>query len=71
VCDWITPLPADRLLARGVMGDGHIDFRHLAGLVAEAGCTGDVEIFNADLWREDPDAVVATVVSRYAEHVVV
>ena len=26
VCDWITPLPADALLARGMMGDGHIDF---------------------------------------------
>jgi len=72
VCDWITPLPADTLLARGMMGDGHIDFRHLAGLVAKAGYTGDVEveIFNADLWREDPDVVLARVVSRYAEHVV-
>src|SRR5205823_1222669 len=26
VCDWITPLPADVLLARGMPGDGHIDF---------------------------------------------
>ena len=26
MCDWITPLPADALLARGMMGDGHIDF---------------------------------------------
>jgi sugar phosphate isomerase/epimerase len=72
VCDWITPLPADALLARGVMGDGHIDFRHIAGLVAKAGYTGDVEveIFNADVWREDPDTVVAAVVRRFAEHVV-
>ncbi|HEX6345826.1 sugar phosphate isomerase/epimerase family protein [Umezawaea sp.] len=71
VCDWITPLPADALLARGMMGDGHIDFRHIAGLVAAAGYTGDVEveIFNADVWREDPDTVVATVVRAFAEHV--
>ncbi len=26
VCDWITPLPADALLSRGMVGDGHIDF---------------------------------------------
>ncbi|PRY44676.1 sugar phosphate isomerase/epimerase family protein [Umezawaea tangerina] len=71
VCDWITPLPADALLARGVMGDGHIDFHHIADLVAKAGYTGavEVEIFNADLWREDPDTVLATVVRRFAEHV--
>jgi sugar phosphate isomerase/epimerase len=72
VCDWITPLPADTLLARGMVGDGHIDFRHLATLVAKAGYTGDVEveIFNADVWRADPDTVAATVVDRFAEHVV-
>ena len=71
VCDWITPLPADALLARGMMGDGHVDFRRVAGLVADAGYTGDVEveIFNADVWREDPDTVVATVVRTFAEHV--
>ena len=26
VCDWILPLPADTLLGRGHVGDGHIDF---------------------------------------------
>lgn len=69
VCDWITPLPADTLLARGVMGDGHIDFRYIAELVAKAGYTGDVEveIFNADLWRQDADEVVSLVKRRYAE----
>jgi len=72
VCDWITPLPADTLLARGLMGDGHIDFRRIGRLVAEAGYTGDVEveIFNAELWRRDADAVVADVIRRYREHVV-
>ncbi|MEO6083916.1 MAG: sugar phosphate isomerase/epimerase family protein [Umezawaea sp.] len=71
VCDWITPLPADTLLARGMMGDGHIDFHHIASLVAKAGYTGDieVEIFNADVWREDPDTVASTVVQRFTDHV--
>jgi sugar phosphate isomerase/epimerase len=69
VCDWITPLPADTLLARGMMGDGHIDFAHIRSLVDKAGYTGDieVEIFNADLWRQDPDQVLATMSARFAE----
>lgn len=68
ICDWITPLPADTLLARGMMGDGHIDFAALGQLVAEAGYTGDieVEIFNADIWAADPDQVVSTMIDRYA-----
>lgn len=71
VCDWITPLPADTLLSRGMMGDGHIDFRRIAGLVEDAGYDGDteVEIFNADVWAADPSEVVATMSARYLEHV--
>lgn len=71
VCDWITPLPADALLARGVMGDGHIDFRSLLRAVTAAGYTGpiEVEIFHADVWAADPDEVVATMARRYVEHV--
>lgn len=71
VCDWLTPLPADALLARGMMGDGHIDFRPLRRAVEAAGYDGDVEveIFNADVWASDPDQVVATMARRYAEHV--
>ncbi|KRF37004.1 sugar phosphate isomerase/epimerase family protein [Nocardioides sp. Soil805] len=69
VCEWITPLPADTLLSRGMMGDGHIDFAHLTSLVAAAGYTGDVEveIFNADVWAADGDAVLATLARRYVE----
>ena len=54
MCDWITPLPADALLARGMMGDGHIDFATIGSWVAAAGYTGDieVEIFNADIWAD-------------------
>lgn len=69
VCDWITPLPADSLLSRGMMGDGHIDFRRSFDLVTAAGYDGDieVEIFNADIWAMDPDAVVATMKQRYVD----
>ncbi|EAQ00693.1 hypothetical protein JNB_10979 [Janibacter sp. HTCC2649] len=72
VCDWITPLPADTLLSRGMMGDRHIDFRRLTGLVEAAGYDGDieVEIFNADVWAADPSEVVTTMSERYLQHVV-
>ena len=73
VCDWITPLPADTLLARGMMGDGHVDFPAISRAVAAAGYRGDVEteIFHADVWAADPDEVVATVLRRYVEHVLI
>jgi sugar phosphate isomerase/epimerase len=69
VCDWITPLPADTLLARGMMGDGHIDFAAFTRSVALAGYLGDieVEIFNADLWAQPPAEVVTTMVQRYLD----
>ena len=69
VCDWITPLPADTLLARGMMGDGHVDFTALTRAVASAGYSGDVEveIFNADLWAQPPAQVVDLMVQRYLE----
>ena len=69
VCDWITPLPADTLLSRGMMGDGHIDFAGLTAAVTAAGYSGDVEveIFNADVWAAPGDDVVATLARRYVE----
>jgi sugar phosphate isomerase/epimerase len=69
ICDWITPLPADTLLARGMMGDGHIDFPAFTRSVARAGYRGDieVEIFNADLWAAPPAEVVDTMAERYRE----
>jgi sugar phosphate isomerase/epimerase len=69
ICDWITPLPADTLLARGMMGDGHVDFTALTRSVAAAGYRGDieVEIFNADLWAAPPAEVVNTMSKRYLE----
>jgi sugar phosphate isomerase/epimerase len=69
ICDWITPLPADTLLARGMMGDGHIDFPTFTRSVASAGYRGDieVEIFNADLWAASPATVVETMADRYLQ----
>ena len=69
VCDWITPLPADSLLARGMMGDGHIDFPAFTRAVAAAGYRGDVEveIFHADVWAAPGDQVIATMARRYVE----
>jgi sugar phosphate isomerase/epimerase len=69
ICDWITPLPADTLLARGMMGDGHVDFAAFTRSVAQAGYRGDieVEIFNADLWAAPPADVVDTMAKRYLE----
>jgi sugar phosphate isomerase/epimerase len=69
VCDWITPLPPDALLSRGMMGDGHIDFAAFTRAVAAAGYGGDVEveIFNADVWAAPGDAVVSTLARRYVE----
>lgn len=69
VCDFLTPLPADVLLGRGMMGDGHIDFPPFRRAVEQAGYTGDteVEIFNADVWATDPDEVLATMKERYLQ----
>ncbi|ADU10822.1 Xylose isomerase domain-containing protein TIM barrel [Micromonospora sp. L5] len=71
VCDFLTPLPADVLLGRGMMGDGHIDFPPLRRAVEAAGYTGDVEveIFNAEVWATDPDRVLATMIARYVARV--
>ena len=69
VCDWITPLPADTLLARGKMGDGHVDFAAFTRSVSDADYAGDVEveIFNANLWAQPPAAVVAMMAERYLD----
>lgn len=69
VCDWITPLPADVLLARGMMGDGHIAFSEFSASVAAAGYAGDVEveIFNQDVWDAEAEAVLATMARRFVQ----
>ena len=67
ICDWITPLPADNLLARGIPGDGHIDFGPITRAVVEAGYSGDIEteIFHADVWARPYAEVAAEVAERY------
>ncbi|PSL37609.1 sugar phosphate isomerase/epimerase [Labedella gwakjiensis] len=67
VCDFPTPIPADVLLARGMMGDGHIDFGPLTSAVSAAGYRGDVEveIFNQDIWDADPSGVVRLARERF------
>ncbi|MCL8026812.1 sugar phosphate isomerase/epimerase family protein [Nocardioides bruguierae] len=67
LCDWLTPIPAEALMGRGMPGDGHIDFAPLVDAVLAAGYAGDVEVelFNREIWAADPDEVVATMVERW------
>ncbi len=69
VCDFNLPIPADALLARGMMGDGVIDFAPITRMVAATGSTGDVEveIFNKAVWAADPDEVLSTMVQRFRD----
>lgn len=68
VCDWVTPLPADVLLGRGLPGDGHIDLVGLTSLVTGTGYAGyvEVEVFNEEVWARPFDAVAADLVRRHA-----
>jgi sugar phosphate isomerase/epimerase len=67
LADFLTPLPADVLLGRGHLGDGWVDFPPLVAAVEDAGYSGDieVEIFNAEVWAAEPDAVIGEIVRRY------
>ena len=67
VCDWILPLPAETLLGRGHVGDGHIDFPPITAAVAAAGYTGyiETEIFNQTIWDAPADDTATTVAKRY------
>ncbi len=71
VCDFLTPIPADALLSRGMMGDGHVDFHSLTAAVDAAGYWGDieVEIFNADIWATGAADVVARTVEAFENEV--
>ncbi|KTR07141.1 sugar phosphate isomerase/epimerase family protein [Curtobacterium luteum] len=71
VCDWTTPMAADPLLSRGVMGEGHVDFGPVTAAVTAAGWAGDVEveIFNQDVWDAPAPEVVDRVVRAFATEV--
>ncbi|GAA1972648.1 sugar phosphate isomerase/epimerase family protein [Kitasatospora viridis] len=72
VCDWTLPLPADALLGRGHVGDGHIDFRTLTHHLTTAGYTGwiEVEIFNEQIWNTPGEQTLRTMIERHHTHVV-
>ncbi|WP_433013663.1 sugar phosphate isomerase/epimerase family protein [Kribbella sp. CA-294648] len=71
VSDWVTPLPADNLLGRGMMGDGSIELRRLREACDAAGYDGpvEVEIFNQELWDAPGQQVFDLALARYREHV--
>lgn len=70
VSDWVTPLTADVLLARGHVGDGCIDFAALGGALRAAGYQGwtEVEIFNERVWATPGPQTLRTVVERYRRY---
>jgi sugar phosphate isomerase/epimerase len=67
VCDWLVPT-TDLLAGRGLMGDGIIDLRNVAELVAATGYTGpvEVEVINPALAAVPPDDLLADIKSRFA-----
>jgi len=72
VCDWILPLPADMLLGRGHVGDGHIEFGPITRAVEAAGYDAmiEVEIFNEEIWAAAADETARTVRERFDRHIV-
>jgi len=71
VCDWTLPLPADPLLGRGHVGDGHIDFASLTAQVEAAGYDGwiEVEIFNETIWNTPGAQTLRTMTDRHLAYV--
>jgi sugar phosphate isomerase/epimerase len=69
LADWVLPLPADVLLGRGHLGDGHIDLARITAQVVAAGYRGyaEVEIFNQEIWDAPPDGTAATVRQRFGQ----
>ncbi|PAU91921.1 xylose isomerase [Kocuria sp. WN036] len=67
VCDFNLPIASDALLSRGMMGDGVIDFGTIGRWVAAAGYRGpvEVEIFNQEIFDQDPDVVLAVMKERW------
>ncbi|WP_347123616.1 sugar phosphate isomerase/epimerase family protein [Microbacterium sp. SY138] len=68
VCDWKTPLASDVLLSRHYTGEGVIDFGTLTRAVVATGYDRDieVEIFNAEIWADDPESVVRRTAETFA-----
>lgn len=68
VADWVTPIAADALLARGIPGDGHVDFAEFTRLVEATGYAGYVEceVFRQDVWDADPLEVAQRVAAAHS-----
>ena len=71
VADFMTPLPVDVLLGRAMMGDGHVDFASLTDAVNQTGYRGDVEveIFNAEIWADQPEIIVERTIRSFSDHI--
>lgn len=71
VADFMASLPSHVLLGRAMMGEGHLDFVSLTHAVNKTGYHGDVEveIFNAEIWADHPEAVVEKTVQSFARHI--
>jgi sugar phosphate isomerase/epimerase len=67
VSDWVLPLPANTLLGRGHVGDGHIGFPPVTAAVAAAGYRGDieVEIFNETVWDAPADETAKKLLATF------
>ncbi|MDH0747853.1 sugar phosphate isomerase/epimerase [Pseudomonas sp. GD03842] len=65
VCDWLLDTQ-DRLMDRGMMGDGIVDLRGFRRLIEDAGYTGmvEVEIFSAQRWWKVAQDEVLAVCAR-------
>ncbi|KID28232.1 sugar phosphate isomerase/epimerase [Prauserella sp. Am3] len=70
VCDQQVPI-TDGLMARSLPGTGPIEHRRLRECVEAAGYRGpiEVEVFDAELWRQPGDQVLGQVIEAYREHV--
>jgi sugar phosphate isomerase/epimerase len=68
LADWLAP-PPDPLNGRGMLGDGSIDLARFCALVDGTGYRGpvEVEIFNPEVWAQEPAEVLTLAAARYAE----
>jgi sugar phosphate isomerase/epimerase len=69
--DWVTPLPAEVLVGRGLPGAGCIEFPRFTKAVDTAGYTGpiEVEVFNAQLWARPGAEILRDTITAYLDHV--
>jgi sugar phosphate isomerase/epimerase len=66
VSDWVTPIRGE-FASRGMMGDGCIDLRAIAGAVRVAGYAGpvEIEILSDHWWSQPADHVLDLALERF------